>query len=369
VTINPANKWDQETRQPPPRKREDYFRLPVNLDRYEAFVRKAVTRYKDHVNDWQVHNEPDGHFWSDTPENYGKLVEVTSRAIRQADPSARVVLAGISNPEFLRRTLAQLRSSGVRNAFDVADFHQFKLAKVVPQRPDFGTYREARDKYRRLRPILAEYGYGDVPMWITETSTYSGQPTVPVQWPRQTEREQAQDLVKRLIYPLAFGVHRVYWTTFVEWYNFNNKGVNGYFDNIGLIRNPRHGEDSYRKLSYYTFRRLVHGLEGAAWQSAEFAIDGEGDVFCVAFSAPEGRRYVAWWDGPFRGDSRSETRVNLPVGESGPWRVTHLVPEGSTGKDLSPDEVGFPQHQSQASGGILELRLQSDPVLVRKSAG
>ncbi len=63
------------------------------------------------------------------------------------------------------------------------------------------------------------------------------------------------------LYPLAYGVERVYWTTFVEWYNYNNKGVNGFFDNVGLIRNSKFGEGEYKKLSYYTFRELVQKLD------------------------------------------------------------------------------------------------------------
>ena len=52
--------------------------------------------------------------------------------------------------------------------------------------------------------------------------------------------------------------------------------MNGLFDNIGLIRNPAHGEGEYKKLSYYTLRRLVQVLYDVDWSLAELVVDNEG---------------------------------------------------------------------------------------------
>src|SRR6266545_6257081 len=55
-----------------------------------------------------------------------------------------------------------------------------------------------------------------IPMWIVESGAYSGDPlpapisNPPIDYPPQTERQEALDYVKRHVYPLSFGVKKIF---------------------------------------------------------------------------------------------------------------------------------------------------------------
>jgi hypothetical protein len=76
---------------------------------------------------WQVWNEANlGFFWPTQPfaSSYVALLRVAHAAIKQADPGARVVLAGLT--KFSWRALATIyRVRGARKLFDVVEAHPY----------------------------------------------------------------------------------------------------------------------------------------------------------------------------------------------------------------------------------------------------
>jgi hypothetical protein len=89
-------------------------RLPVTgtaATAWSAFLKAAVARYKAGgtywtenplvpqvpIKAWQIWNEPNFKYFvaKPNPTEYGKLVKASSAAIKSADPSAQVVLAGL----------------------------------------------------------------------------------------------------------------------------------------------------------------------------------------------------------------------------------------------------------------------------------
>jgi hypothetical protein len=62
-----------------------------NLDKWESFVGRLVTHYKDRVKWWEIWNEPNYRF---TVEFYGEMLKRAANAIRSADPSAKIVGMG-----------------------------------------------------------------------------------------------------------------------------------------------------------------------------------------------------------------------------------------------------------------------------------
>ena len=85
---------------------------------------------------WEVWNEPSLHYYWSAPDGedwaagYGELLRVTHKAIKHADPGARVVLAGLPNTSWdaLR---ALYERGGVKGHFDVAAVHPFTAQPKV----------------------------------------------------------------------------------------------------------------------------------------------------------------------------------------------------------------------------------------------
>lgn len=152
---------------------------PRGTGSYAAFLRKAIARYgpdgtfwkerpqlpKRPVRHWQIWNEPDltDHWWRtdkkfvpNEAKRYGALLRASSRAIRKADPGAKVVLAGLSN--FAWETAAGLlKHGGVRGAFDIAAVHMFP-----------GNWRNVTVIVKRFRQALDKGGARGRPIWVTE---------------------------------------------------------------------------------------------------------------------------------------------------------------------------------------------------------
>lgn len=76
------------------RDRAIYSRQPVRrIEDWEAFVRKAVTRYRSRVKEWQVWTALSLPLWRGTSKDYVRYLAATRKAAKGADPQSRVVLA------------------------------------------------------------------------------------------------------------------------------------------------------------------------------------------------------------------------------------------------------------------------------------
>ncbi len=76
------------------RDRAVFSRQPARrIEDWETFVRKAATRYKTRVKDWQVWTALSLPVWRGTPRDYARYLAATRKSTRAADPQSRVVLA------------------------------------------------------------------------------------------------------------------------------------------------------------------------------------------------------------------------------------------------------------------------------------
>ncbi|HEY9248192.1 MAG TPA: hypothetical protein VIO38_03635, partial [Rariglobus sp.] len=84
--------------------------LPANLDDWDEYVRRMVTRYRDKIRYWEVWNEPDIPFLRPAPgmtnaEAYYQLISRAAPIIRDLDPDGQVIMSPAyylkkrSNPE------------------------------------------------------------------------------------------------------------------------------------------------------------------------------------------------------------------------------------------------------------------------------
>jgi len=344
---------------------------PLDGSKYVAFVRAAVERYDgDGVDDmpglvspikyWEVENEPWNPDVEGYCEGYPELMRLTYRAIKEADPTAKVVWAGAHG--FPDEVLANFRQNDEpairrmgRGFFDIFDFHWYGNAK--------GDYRRMGPTYDAIKQSLNACGYRDCPIWVCEMGTYSGRLTDKKsrqvkQASYQSEELQAADLLKRYVYSLSIGIRKIFPAYgLIEGFG----DTNGYFDHTGVVYDGK-GEDDrgygVKKLAYYTYKLMTEKLEGSDWSNIVTVNTHVPNVYAYIFRKQTGRGevIVAWWDWfdetqKVGGASRL---VTLPC-DAGRATITQSVTDAA-GRRTSSSVV--------PRDGKVEVRLGEDPVFV-----
>src|SRR5205085_6557189 len=78
------------------------------------------------ITQWQIWNEPSiGYYWSQPFQlTYVALLREARNAVKRADPTAKIVLAGLAN--FSWKALAQIYAvPGARSLFDIVAVHPY----------------------------------------------------------------------------------------------------------------------------------------------------------------------------------------------------------------------------------------------------
>lgn len=353
-------------------------KTPNDLPAFLRFLRSAVERYDgDGIDDapgsprvgyWEIENEVDlAVFWQDTPENYARLLAQSCRTIKRADPNAKVLISATAGPgvspgfdNFFPRVFSALekmkRNPGER-FFDILSFHVYgqNAADLSSLKPHL----------ERLRREWTKWGYGNIPIWLTETATHSGKPKGGVAQAdmlrERTEAQQAADVIKIYVGALASEVSKIFWVTLTEWYGFNGQ-INGFWDNVGLIKNSLAGGRSYRKISYYAYKKMVETLEGSDWSKIE-TVQEKGGVYAYKFTKAGKPIWVAW------NDSGVSARVALSNVPLDGLTITEAVPLGVTGNAVKDDSTAFSIRRAAASNGRAVVSLNNgSPVFIEPFA-
>jgi len=320
--------------------------------KYIKFVKELVERYDgDGIDDmpnlhnpikhWQLDNElpgisPAGALsspfalknkkWLETSiHNYAHILKITNRAIKEADSDAKVAMAGMPDLgpetrklfyEYYMKILKELKDQNI----DIFDYHFYGNAKT--------SWKTMKDAYKMIREGLERIGKGNMEIWITETGTYSGRPRELYGYaPVQTEKEQAVDLVRRLVYPLTFGAAKVFWAWGINDCALSD-GPDGY---MGLIyHEERTGNSGYggKKLSYYTYKKVVEISEGS-----------EG-IYIYKFINKNTKKsvWIVW------NDNLTPKKINLGIGrlqDTCKPKITELVPKYESGKEVTDYSKAF----------------------------
>lgn len=103
---------------------------PDDLDAWEEYVRRTVERYHDHIDAWEIWNEPDtALFWGGRdggdPEVYLELLKRAHRAIKSVDPDATVMNGGLTGTERGANYLQRLLGLGGGEFLDAVAFHGY----------------------------------------------------------------------------------------------------------------------------------------------------------------------------------------------------------------------------------------------------
>lgn len=362
--------------------------LPDDLDAYGRFVAEAVERYdmdgtgdmpglRFPITHYLVGNEPDVPIiWRGTPEDYAVFLRTSYRAIKGADPGAKVVMGGSAgslfqylpagqNPPqgltdtlrddgrkggdgFFVKAMRHLRAiSGKEDYKDlVMDFHFYGSA---------GDWRAVEYFVKYIRKLESDFGFARMPIWVTETGTFSGEISGMVkndlarmtgqmgQARKQDEAAQASEIVKRHVFGAANGVEKLFWFSIKD-------GANPiYFENTGLLDSA-----SNKKLSYFAYKKMVEKLEGSDWKRTE--VSREAGAYLVRFSRGGKPVWVAWSDG-------GSASVEIDAG-SGKVAVTAAVPKLASGREAGEYGSAFTTEVVKSRGGKAVVSVGDAPVYI-----
>jgi hypothetical protein len=222
---------------------------------WKRFVAQAVLRYgprgtfwaenpglpKRSIRAWQIWNEPNFKYFvaQPNPAEYGKLVKLSSAAIKAADPGAQVILGGLfarpieatfdSNPPqayFAADFLAQMYRStpGIKSKFQGVSLH-----------PYTGSYKNLTSRIEEVREVLKANGDANKGLWITELGWSSKPPRAGNSFAKGLNGQAAQ--LKGAFALLQakqqkWHVQRVYWFSVDDL-----KGACNFCDGSGLFAN------------------------------------------------------------------------------------------------------------------------------------
>jgi len=260
-------------------------------EKYLVFVKKLVERYgseggnkrlhlQNSIRYWQVSNEPDQRTgdW----EGYAHLLEITYKAVKESCPECKVVIGGLSSyPEGFYNFYMPIFKKMKGKNIDVFDFHVFG---------ESWAWLAYKNRVETIKRGLFENGYQNTEIWMTETGTYSGKPK---NLRNQTEKEQAEGLIKSYIYAMSLGVRKIFWAFgLIE--GFIDADVD--FDHMGLIYDGKGWDDpghGTKKLSYYTYKMMTEKLEGSNFSRVE-TLNLDDRVYAFQFNKKGRNVYVLW---------------------------------------------------------------------------
>jgi hypothetical protein len=201
---------------------------------WSTFVSAAVTRYGPHgsfwlehpalpqrpIHTWQIWNEENFEYFvaRPNPAEYGKLIKLSSNAIKGVDRGARIVLGGLfARPAeallkrkpplayFASDFLDQMyeRTPGIRSKFQGVALH-----------PYTGTYSRLVPYVEEIRTVLKANHDAGKGLWITELGWSSKHPTPGNSFAKgvagqKTQLQGAFSLLRAK--QRAWRVQRVYW--------------------------------------------------------------------------------------------------------------------------------------------------------------
>jgi hypothetical protein len=338
------------------------------LPAWRDYVRTVVLRYGGWIKYWEVENEPTFLcFWRkvDLPAqrpsaaDYLKVLRAASEVIRQTDPQARVVLAGLS-PEIdttgvdYFQFLTQVQAAGGWPDFDIVAIHPYRSPfapeQVLP-RSRFDVDALQMDGSRHPYDLQAEVTaferlmahWGPKPLWLTEIGWSVASLTERArQRGTQPEVVQADYLVRSYVQSLAAGAQ------VVMWYDFRDDTIpDAGESSFGLIR-----RDFSPKPAYDAFSTLAHLLAGSRFLGqVRGGGDQQDDVYEYRFGRGSQTVAVLW---------RSQA-------DDGPRMVQVTGIPASTallvGPDLGPFSAGAGRIVT-AVAGRLEFALGERPIFV-----
>jgi hypothetical protein len=324
-----------------------------------------ITKFKANpIKYWQVCNQLSDTCTTDCNNTYAtkyaEALKLTYEAVKIADPTASVLIAGDSERDLYPAVYGALGGQYV----DIIDFHRF------------GTYDwyNPQDDFNFLKGSLQVSGFdtSKLRFWITETGTYSGTPTKDITYGYQSEKQQAEGLFKPYVSALANGIEKIFWAWgIVDGFQYDCS----IFDFTGLVYDgcdcvngiytcgTNIGYDlgsDVKKLSYYTYKKMVETLDGSDWTNIQTIQESSG-VYIYKFTKNGHPIWVAWND-----NTNSQT-ISLDVGTINAVNVVEAIPKYASGSEVTNYNSSFNTELKTAQSGKITVTLSDAPVFVSET--
>src|SRR3954453_23517469 len=165
---------------------------PGAVASYAQFAGQAAAHFRGRAAGWEIWNEEDAPKWwagmppldEDHPDRdasqYVPLLKASYAAVKAADPSAPVVLGGLTGNDY--KFVASLYDNGGAGTLAVLATHTDTGCAISSP---YGYYRDTAGGpisqwaflgYRSVHDLMAAHGEGDKQIWLTEMgwSSYTG---------------------------------------------------------------------------------------------------------------------------------------------------------------------------------------------------
>lgn len=242
---------------------------PANT--WGQFVSRIVSRYRGRINSWIIWNEPEfrptdqgGQYveFAGTDADYYRLLKVAYSSARAANPDVSVVLGATSywidrnsgRRQFLDRMLdladRDPEAAAAGGFFDVATLNLYW---------SFDDIRRVGAEYHAS---LAAHGFGDKPLWLTETNAMPYDDPVtpkPPDGQRVTREQQSAFLLEAYATGLASGYDRIGWHAMVD--------GDTSLEIWGLLRNDGTPRAAFQ--TYQVATKWLSGAQDATWAPLE----------------------------------------------------------------------------------------------------
>jgi hypothetical protein len=273
---------------------EDGALAVPNLDAWAAFAKRMAEHYRGRVRHWIIWNEPDvweaghpGQTWAGSVEDYAQLLQTAYRAIKSADPSLQVHIAGLTyfwdwshgRRQYLDRLLDILAADpdGPANGyyFDAVVYHLYFKPLQAPK-----VLAEARAS-------LQKHGIKAKEVWVNETNAPPSDDKQELPWSKARYQvslgEQAAFVLQEFSLAFAAGAARV------EFYKLRNSADHPEsIEPYGLLR----GDDSRRPafVAYQVMTTYLRDFRSAVREQS-------GPVNAVTFDRGSATTTVVWTAG------------------------------------------------------------------------
>ncbi len=311
------------------------FSKPVESAKFLKFVAAVVERYDgDGILDapgtlcTKFHLDArisDTSYISESSKCYAQMIKTSGRAVVSASASTKLIVGGFSDNKarIWPAIFNELRKFQAEAGYPFFD--------IMAISNNFGSSRADSENYnfinrisRSTRKLLDENGLQRIPITCLSAMNYVG---VAKDYPEQTERDQANELVKRIMTMIGNGCQTACW-------GMEKDVSSNIFGSCGLLDlngNPR--------LSYYSMQKLL--LETSKVQVLPYNLPG-GKTTIGRWIAPEynslwGMRFgindpfvIAWVNGS-KPPTFSYVDFDFPATQA--LELEYLVPDQKSGKE------------------------------------
>ncbi len=264
-------------------------RTPSDIEAFARFAGAAAAHFKGHTVCYEIWNEPDTiQFWPPSPDasEYASLLREAVKAIRSADPLAKVSSGGVSRID--QEFLSQALDSGMAAGLTAIGIHPYPKAGPESIAPELAALRDLvrRTVGEHLEIWDTEWGYSSTD--VLSNAHSNGHLSA-------ARSLQAALAVRELLAVLALGL------PLAVWYDLSDDGpdATNAEQNFGLLDSEGNEKPAMRALRVLLDatrgRRYTGMIQEVPENIHAMRFDGLTDSLLIVWTdQPRGRRMIEY---------------------------------------------------------------------------